>query len=82
MWQLLFKVIEDWNTIELDLESFKSWWQLLFKVIEDWNCGPKLSGNSSSFMWQLLFKVIEDWNNNQDQTINLAAQARDNYYLR
>ena len=40
MWQLLFKVIEDWNDYDPESRGEElTEWQLLFKVIEDWNPG-------------------------------------------
>ena len=39
LWQLLFKVIEDWNRffVRVIIIRVGIMWQLLFKVIEDWN---------------------------------------------
>ncbi len=62
MWQLLFKVIEDWNDhFAFDQDFYKAW-QLLFKVIEDWNDETLPENRGYTIEWQLLFKVIEDWN--------------------
>ncbi len=36
-WQLLIKVIEDWNVTFLPRRLKLIMWQLLIKVIEDWN---------------------------------------------